>query len=420
MHRKTLFFGNIFVNSKENYLRMRDSFEKIDNSLFSNFVLNIRGEYKNNAIQYFNSKKINLTFSLSSNYGWFHDTFMLVNKLKYDYIFCWLEDQICLDNHNFKNFIDLSYKNDLDIVGYVYNGDDLMTQNKISQNNLLNYLSVDKNNYHKKCHDSYIISYGSLIKKELFLKVILDNDSGIWDKKTPFGFEKDSSQLKWLPLKIAVLNKEIFASIDDDHYVKGSSLHSRGLYPIRGAVRKDTSHLRKYIQSGKKYWLSQSLKRIFKCITLFTYFFTFRININLAIRCLNYLITNKLNDTNIKVVSIIGSYKFKKVSIITIDDELVDMKTLFPEKCFNIITNNLFDVNTESILGAVPYKTSNIKNKPLDKVIHNGYQINFDFKKIKNDQLIIAHSTIYENFIRDRIIFNDVIKVDSFYIFFNK
>ena len=43
---KILFFGNIFVNDKEKFIHMKDSFESIfDKNLFSNAIINIRGKF---------------------------------------------------------------------------------------------------------------------------------------------------------------------------------------------------------------------------------------------------------------------------------------------------------------------------------------------------------------------------------------
>ena len=106
MTKSLLFFGNIFVNSEENFLRMKDSYESIDKKLFKDFVINIRGNLSERAIEYFLSKGIKSVYSVYSNHGWFHDTYILTKSKKYEYIFCWLEDQICLHKKSFSNYLD--------------------------------------------------------------------------------------------------------------------------------------------------------------------------------------------------------------------------------------------------------------------------------------------------------------------------
>jgi hypothetical protein len=57
--------------------------------------------------------------------------------------------------------------------------------------------------------------------------------AGPYSHMTPFNFEKNPEANEWLPLRRAIPKVELFAPIDDDHCHPGSSLQSRGLYPLR-------------------------------------------------------------------------------------------------------------------------------------------------------------------------------------------
>ena len=52
-----LFFGNIFVNDYEQLLRMKDSFNSFSLKYFEEIIINIRGDYKNQAAEFFFHKK---------------------------------------------------------------------------------------------------------------------------------------------------------------------------------------------------------------------------------------------------------------------------------------------------------------------------------------------------------------------------
>jgi len=75
-----------------------------------------------------------------------------------------------------------------------------------------------------------LISYASIIKNSVFQKVLFENKIFIWPKETPFDFEIYPTEIQFLPLKRAIPKYELFASIDSDNGVPGTSLISRGLY----------------------------------------------------------------------------------------------------------------------------------------------------------------------------------------------
>ena len=60
------------------------------------------------------------------------------------------------------------------------------------------------------------------MNKKIFVKLLSTKDRIFlkWNKFLPFNFEKDQFDVQWLPYRIGILKKELFASIDDDLGVK--------------------------------------------------------------------------------------------------------------------------------------------------------------------------------------------------------
>jgi hypothetical protein len=80
----------------------------------------------------------------------------------------------------------------------------------------------------------YIVPIVAFFRKELLIKLLLTHRP-FWRRYhaySPFDFEQNA-KAKWiLPIKIAFPQREIFACVDDDIGVPGSSLQSRGLYKL--------------------------------------------------------------------------------------------------------------------------------------------------------------------------------------------
>ena len=111
--------------------------------------------------------------------------------------------------------------------------------------NFENYNKI-KNWYRKKgITPEYLISCCSFISIGLFKKNLLQSrKKNKYNKMLPFNFEKSFSESEILPFKNAVLNKEMFVSIDDDNGEKGYCLINRGKYPNR-VSKKEMENIRK-------------------------------------------------------------------------------------------------------------------------------------------------------------------------------
>ena len=391
-----LFFGNIFVNDEEKFIHMRDSFESIfDENLFSTAIINVRGKLAKKSLNYLKSKKIDNLYSINSPYGWYHDTYNITKNSKFDYIFCWLEDFICTNKSLFKNMLFSLKKNKIDIIKYYPTKLDFKI-NKFSENDVFYSKKVEKKEYKNIFKNNYIISYGSVIKKKLFFKILKDNDYGNWDKETPFGFEKNSEQIKWLPLRIAYLKKQIFISIDDDHDIPGSSLHSKGEYKkIKKNKRdKNASHLRKYLKIGKQYHLKNKIHMSIKILKYFVSSIKINLSFNELLKLISY--SRDLNQKHISVLGKILNCKYFEFIIFSINNDLNFLKKINTKKKFKIISNNIFTEKKNNFINLDPIKFFDTKDYNK-KFFSKGYLIRTSkIKKIDKKIMIIIDAQIFK------------------------
>lgn len=262
-------FANFFIDTEERFLRMKDSFRSFCGINPEMWLLNIRGRYKKQAA-HFLTKNINNEIIISfrsSSEGWFNDTQKMLKDLKTRYALLWVEDHIniaeidylitvinemkaesadCLmytffEFGNYNKRFEGIVKKELSAIEIF---DHTVETHQIAEKNLPGYCSI---------------SYVSIMKTSLFKKVILNPpEKRIWPIETPFDFEKGGFDTKWLPLRIALSKKELFASIDDDRGIEGYSLQSRGLYPIR--------EIRKSYANADYKTLSSSMQLLKMCL----------------------------------------------------------------------------------------------------------------------------------------------------------
>lgn len=238
-------FGNFFIDTKERFLRLKDSFYSFKETNPSEWVINVRGKYRQEVISFLIKEGISPSklFLLESSNGWFYDTNAILPYIKSKFVFIWLEDHICMSPDGFGSAL-----NDMDAVGC-----EIMTyswwengrhKDRYKNVDLLPCTNIDyfdhTSQLNKKIQssaygESYLISLVSVISRDLFKKILQnpDDDNCRWNPMTPFGFEKLPYNEAWLPIRRAVPRTELFAPIDDDLHTMGSSLISRGLYPER-------------------------------------------------------------------------------------------------------------------------------------------------------------------------------------------
>jgi hypothetical protein len=244
-------FANIKIDDPNRLKRFKKSFFSFQGANINTWVLNIRGELKQEAYEFLRknlkSKKV-FYYNLSSIKGWFADTREMCRKIKGNYIFIWNEDWVLKKKVSIFNQIikDISQFK-IDIFHYSQYHHDITKPYKIlksPETRNLYYLKFDRY-LRKKYYEvikknniqyafRYIISSACIIKKNLFKKIIFKNDPPIkrWSKHTPFDFEKGPYDYHFLPMIISVPKNKIFKDIDFDR--KGSSVYFDGkIYKIK-------------------------------------------------------------------------------------------------------------------------------------------------------------------------------------------
>jgi hypothetical protein len=244
-------FANFRIDSEERLLRMQDSFHSFCEADIETWVVNIRGPLKKEAAEFLRTNlggRLKL-FELESKKGWFHDSRQMLHEINSEYIFFWIEDQLCVSGVNYFNQVVAEMK----MFGAEYllytafhDGEGIRSFDGLSS---LDSDAIIAVNYDRKSHKrrmrfvssnklicaTFIISCCCIVKWSLFKRIILENDPLIKRSpmETPFDFEKNQRDTHWLPMRVAQTKREFFAFIDDDHGREKHSLISRGLYPNR-------------------------------------------------------------------------------------------------------------------------------------------------------------------------------------------
>lgn len=245
---KITLFANFFIDNEERFKRLQFSFKSIKQIKFCEYIINIRGSYKNSVTKFLKKyikKNLHISY-LHSSQGWNYDSKKLIKLIKGKYVFQWLEDQVCMINSKHFHFLinDLNKKK-IDLINYslFLNGNNIKSFKNIRLIEQKRYYHLHYDiNLHKKrleyvkkkkikCH-IFIISLPSIFRKKLFKKVINANDPLIkrWPRETPFNIEKGPKDFHWLPFNYALPKQELFNSIDDNGGLKGASLIEKGAY----------------------------------------------------------------------------------------------------------------------------------------------------------------------------------------------
>jgi hypothetical protein len=234
-------FANFRIDNNERFNRMIDSFESFKNINAEKWIINIRGRYKLKVLFFLEKHLGNKLhpFLMESHKGWFYDTKDMLKEITTDYVFFWIEDHINMikDISVYEKLLNDMFITDADILIYSFLNDAYLKRYKtVSPEYETNNIKVY--NIDKKMVDIITESYGmfyivtavSFLKTSFFKKIICTNHPLLkrWPKKTPFDFEKKSTDTCFLPVRYAVPKYELFASIDDDFGTNGYSLVSRG------------------------------------------------------------------------------------------------------------------------------------------------------------------------------------------------
>ena len=116
-------FANFFIDTEERFLRLKDSFFSFNNANISEWLINIRGDFKNEVKNFL---KENVTenlkiFFLESNEGWIEDSLEVIKNNNNDIIFFWVEDHICIANFSkINSVVNEMYENKIDYLTYSF------------------------------------------------------------------------------------------------------------------------------------------------------------------------------------------------------------------------------------------------------------------------------------------------------------
>ena len=272
-------FANFRIDTEERLQRMKDSFESFKDAEINQWVINARGHYKDDAIQYLKDRlgeKL-ISLYLESKEGWFSDSRKMINEIKSDYVFFWIEDHICMcGTQRFNVVVSEMKRLGVEYLGYSWfgmglflnqfrniggtEGNSLTLYNYTKELNLLR----QKNSLVEIGVKSYFISACGIFRKDLFVKILVSNRPYLrrWPKQTPFDFEKRWDDIYILPVRYGVPKFEMFSAIDDDNVHPGSSLFARGLYPNR-VSRSDMLAIRDNVgQKSSLFGLRKILGRL--------------------------------------------------------------------------------------------------------------------------------------------------------------
>ena len=241
MRKKNLtIFANFLIDNEERFLRMKDSFQSLKQIHVDQYVLNVRGKYAERVIEWLNKQSIRVKiYSLKSEFGWLYDSYSISQFIETPYVLLWVEDQICMNPQLINDVVEEMLENNADILSYSYwkNGNFLKRYKEVKQFDglKLNWFDHTVSVNEELTEQGYLVSYLSIMKKVLFCRLLQQkNKKSAWPLDTPFNFERPAHDIRWLPLRRAIPKQELFAPIDDEQGENdGSSLQSRGLYPLR-------------------------------------------------------------------------------------------------------------------------------------------------------------------------------------------
>ena len=190
--RKFTVFGNFFIDTEERFLRLKDSFFSFSGANIHEWIINIRGEYKEHVKEFLenNITKNLKIFFLESQDGWIEDSVEITKNIRTKVIFIWIEDHICIKPaYKINQIVKEMEENDIDhiIYSFFHKGDLSKSLQAIDYEKTENisYFLYDKKNYDKiknwfelkKTKPNYLIASVSFMSLKLFKKNLLISKS---------------------------------------------------------------------------------------------------------------------------------------------------------------------------------------------------------------------------------------------------
>lgn len=240
-------FANIHVNDTVRFERLKYSIQSLRSIEFKNYVVNVRGSFCREVIEwlegYLHGKDV-LLESNESKDGWMHDSRALLQRKELGrLVFVWVEDHALVGSHvDFCSTVReaISEGNERLMIPYswycdsfrgvyqklvVYKDRETFEMYKLDRMSLMMCCKKDKEILSMLC-------LTSLFSSELLVGLLGFQAKWIkWSHMKPFNFEYDFLKSTLDRMYVCLPKQELCASIDDDKDV-GYSLQSRGLYSL--------------------------------------------------------------------------------------------------------------------------------------------------------------------------------------------
>lgn len=228
-----------------------------DSTLIDSWSIRLRGEYADQALAKLESMQLkgSLKIRIGETFkDWKSNTLEQVLDFRSKYYLLLQEDHLltCSPN-NFDKTILEAMSNGIEILNlsafetYRETRKIMETLPNFIKNQDLIYGILDKESLEILKQNSqyprYPVSLLSLLSIKMISKLLM-TDRPFWRKfhyNTPFDFEQSPAQSWYLPVKFGLPRYEIYCCIDDDIKIPGSSLQSRGMYPV-DYTRKSEHH----------------------------------------------------------------------------------------------------------------------------------------------------------------------------------
>ena len=250
---------NIYLRDHYKIDRLKESISRLIKVGFYNHALLLRGPLSHEGslkIQELqvDFPKANLTVEFKEKcFDWKMNTLLLLNKNYSTYILLMQEDHLLMDSGDvLLKYISECIEMNIDVspVSAFRTYLEQRLQIALKKNSILTEYgtySILEKGWHKQFDlPRYAISLVALYNRKLLVEILKTPYPFFkrYPPFTPFDFEQHPSVRWYLPVAFALPNRELFACVDDDIGIPGSSLQNRGLYPLDN-IRKDEHNISK-------------------------------------------------------------------------------------------------------------------------------------------------------------------------------
>lgn len=275
---------NVYINSDLKLRLFKETFPSVYR-VSDNWLIYFRGKYKKEAelfVKQLDTSNYVIIFEKLNDRSWGLSVNEMLKYSKYNYIYIYIEDHFLVESLVFfKEVIKNAINNNIDYFSYsFFNADIDYNTLELSYPDYSKHFAffdlTEKNKEYFKQHNKYFFPFSlvSVVSKEYFLKLlkeeffqnkmiplfvqkimwrlylgypryrillckinkllnVINLRLTLFTPASPLNMERSIYEIggNALPLKIGIVNKEIFANYDDDNGAKNVSILKRGKYP---------------------------------------------------------------------------------------------------------------------------------------------------------------------------------------------